>query len=311
MRLRWRILIGIMLLPLGTVLYLHWFTTPDLFTASYKGQTLKGWLHTLCFSAPTAKDHQDAIVAVRVLTTNNLPELVSWLGFDPTEKDTAGRYAARQVKSYWRASNVGYKIETWFPDRANDNAEVARTVLEVLGPEAIAVLPQLEEFSRSPKYHVSVAAFLVLRHWGTNALPVLLRGMSDATNLRRAAAIETFAFLASHDRTNFGVAMPVLLGCMDSKDPKVVCAATKALALLELEPDRSVSVLVASLSRPEPEVRAGAVAALGHFSGFANQATPEVRRLLTDPVKGVRVEATNALRQIMPAASAPTPAQGR
>jgi HEAT repeat protein len=121
----------------------------------------------------------------------------------------------------------------------------------------------------------------------------------------------------SHAATTLGLigpaarqAVPSLLRGLPNtnRDLEFRLQCILALGRIRAEPERVVPALMKSLSESlsdaDVRIRAFSTGALGQYGPDAGSAVPLLTNLLQDPNPNVRLEATNALKRIDPAAVA-------
>jgi HEAT repeat protein len=228
-----------------------------------------------------------------------VPTLVSWLGYESGQRDAKIYRALR-----WLPRSVRLALENGpLADRKQLQAETAQIALTTLGPElgdeAASAMPQLAKLVNSTNDVIAERATSVAERLGTNGLAILLPVAADESNPRHHGALVAIDFMF-YLGTNGSPALPTLVRCTQSKDPKTVRIAAQALGHFKIQPATSVPALVAVLSNSDPKARAWAAAALGRFGPTAKPATPSLIQILLDPALEPRQEATNALRKIAP-----------
>ena len=170
----------------------------------------------------------------------------------------------------------------------DSNPEIRRTAAESLGkigdPSSVSgVLPLLTD----PVTAVRAAAAQALGRIATPEHEAVIAGLGRSLadpdeRVRQAAALAIGDIEPSPSQLT---SVPDLLRVSD-----VRVRRTTVRALLALDTGKAVDWLLPLLEDPDPEVRQGAVAALG-FSGDARAATALWKRLVQDPSPAVRAEA--------------------
>ena len=100
--------------------------------------------------------------------------------------------------------------------------------------------------------------------------------------------------------TNGRPAVPVLLDCVRQDDLRLKSAAFRTLAILRLEPEVVVPLLVGELTNRNHDIRSASARALAGFGGDARAAVRALSEALADPDADVRGAATAALGEIAP-----------
>jgi HEAT repeat protein len=113
--------------------------------------------------------------------------------------------------------------------------------------------------------------------------------------------IEVWSFCMGSTATN---AIPSLLRGVTNANNSVRSQSIMALGRIHAEPELVVPQLTKSLSDPDKTVRWVAAAYLGDFGADAKQAMPTLFESLTDTDQFVREAATNSVKKIDPEAAA-------
>jgi HEAT repeat protein len=194
----------------------------------------------------------------------------------------------------------------WADENTGDlKANLAAAAFSRLGPDAQPAIPVLVKMMNdSARFHDACRATWILARIGEAALPHLLANLAD-TNAMTRRLTATLLGQVSTLKTNANSAVPLLVQCLQDKDHGLRYRAAETLGRLALHPELVVPALTncldESASRP---LRVSAIRSLGQYGKQAIPAMPVVLSALADPDGLVRETATNALRQIVPAAPA-------
>lgn len=142
--------------------------------------------------------------------------------------------------------------------------------------------------------------FQILGAQAQNALPELLAILSRCrTSDDLCSVIESISWIGPTAEP----AIPAVVRVARSGGQPERFIACRALARIARQPEISVPFLTDQLSHSDRNVRQLAADALVKFTTNAISATPDLIKLLDDPVTAVRQTATNSLRRIDPAAA--------
>ena len=236
----------------------------------------------------------------------------AWMPKGPREPEYAGR-----TLTQW--------LERWENNRGNHDVwnECADAIRQI-GTNGFPLLLQMLEAPEEPwrsqvnvlvqraglagsvvkddsfKKWMARDAFQMLGAQGENALPELLAILSRCrTSDDRGFVIESISWIGPAAEP----AIPALVNVARSGGQIECYFVVRALFRIARQPEISVPFLTHQLSNSDRWARQRAADALGKFTTNAISATPELVKLLDDPITTVRETATNALRRIDPAAA--------
>jgi HEAT repeat protein len=177
--------------------------------------------------------------------------------------------------------------------------ERAATALGFMGPAAQPAIPILILATNDERWYVRNAAQATLmRLRGESVLPLIeeLKDTSDPIRWYERA------MLVSDFRTNAEPAIPYLIDALGTSNDIILGHAALALGKIRREASVCVPALISLLSSPSVSTRQKSLYALGEFAAAAREAVPAITRCLGDSDSWVRMEATNILLAIAPAA---------
>jgi HEAT repeat protein len=191
-------------------------------------------------------------------------------------------------------NNTGYGGVAFLKERA-------ATALGVMGPAAQPAIPILTIATNDGRWYVRNAAKMALmRLQGESVLPLIddLKDTSDPIKwYERAMLVCEFG-------TNAEPAIPFLIAALGTSNDIVLGHAAIALGKIQRQPNVCVPALIPLLSSPSISTRQKSLYALGEFGQASKEALPAIMRCLADSDPWVRIEATNILKTIDPAAAA-------
>jgi HEAT repeat protein len=193
-------------------------------------------------------------------------------------------------------------------------------VLEELGPAAEAAIPALVQVLADTDKGVQDAARQALARIGWAAVPSLIRVLHSPSPFPSNAVHTLILMRTFGGDPPAGVASKILdalVESLNSRNSEVKVLAAMGLAMLRLDPTRSVPVLVGLLKDDLPPVRCFASVGLGRMSHSARGAMPLLAAALEDPDSDVRSAAARAIQEMRatmpqepPAASDPNGLRG-
>ncbi len=127
---------------------------------------------------------------------------------------------------------------------------------------------------------------------GAFALPALVRGLRTRDAQARGLAAIAIAKYGARARP----AVPALVAALDTQDRRCLRMLGNALAVVDSR------ALIAAVQHERPEIRRGAVYAIGSLGKGGRAAAPALLRALEDPDEQVRRAAREALKAIGPLA---------
>jgi HEAT repeat protein len=272
-------------------------------------------------------DHEDAFVRLAAANTlfhmnpardDAFGVLVGGLrAFDGRFRDAIDGWGANSAK--YEGVDMVERDGRRFRNRETGMRMTAARYLAALGPAAAPAVPELISAlqSRSAAAAAAADALAAIGPDAREAVPVLLHVLakeSGSLELRAAAALGRIGVAASDlpelsrllaiDQSNavytaFESAPPVAathLGALvSSGDPVAAHNATYALGAMGPRAASAVPALTMALQREPPQVRAGAVLALGKISAGDPAVLAAIRERLNDSDERVRSNARNVL----------------
>lgn len=292
---RYKVLLALAGAALCAVLIGSLSREPGVFGKTYEGHTLEYWTRQV-YRGDDQHEREKTLLPIRALCSNNLPELVAALDYDPYPRE----WKLRNNLSWLPGGLRGWLISNGpLADRRHKHIVTATAALAVLDDEAAPAIPRLEILTRSTNDTISMAAFNMLVCIGTNGPPRLLAAMADETHPQRLLTIESFdAFWFRFTKEVRTSAVPVLVRCLQSTNSRIARAAASTLGTLKTDPAKSVPALIDALQNPDTETRKSVIFALGPFDATAGPAVPALLNACLDTNRDVRYEATNTLRRI-------------
>ncbi len=278
----------------------------------YKGRTLTEWLLDYSpqgFYPPRsyvpsrrAADRREAAEAVRQIGTNALPWLVKWIRYEG-DRSSINRLREAAVPKVPPSAEGSFMVRRLLTDKAGLRAGAAVAGFEILGAQARPAVPGLARVLEESKAVESAdRAMICLAVIGTDGLPPLLATVTNQAKPGRVRGLGTryIAYLAAQIKTNANPAVPVLVQCLEDRDPQVAQEAAIALGELAIEPGVTGPALTNALRNSDRLVRCLAAQSLGRFGRRAGAGVPALVNALNDAESVVREAATNALREIDP-----------
>jgi HEAT repeat protein len=187
-------------------------------------------------------------------------------------------------------------------ERAHSLRRSAADALRDLGSGAAAAAPALVETLRdNDKRYGAIHALTSI---GEAAIPALIAGLSDESELLRSRALRTLGFIGSTARN----ALPSIVSALEDPAAKVRIQAIFALSCLAPLPETAFLGVVRSLEDQDESVRSAAISALDKLGPDAAAATPALILALEKGNADERVDILNSLAAIGPGASTAAPA---
>jgi HEAT repeat protein len=283
------------------LLLLRWAGQPR-----YKGKTLSQWLdqgEPLWAVSNRVSPEQE--VAIKKMGPKALPYLLEWLDDEPWLN-------SRRLMKILNSSPAWFKTSRWpgrLMQKAQDNelhsefrAAASANALRILGPGARPAIPALIRIFRAQRHWYSTYRVgEVLANHGADSLPGLLNMLSDPSFSNHLAVVQVIGRM--HDLGPAGVpAIPILCGYLESSDARLCVASVEALATLRLCPEKSVPVLVHSLTKAiessDLTLARKSAEALAQFGESASNAVPALCDALKVPDGITTEEAARALGRI-------------
>jgi len=255
---------------------------------TYQGRSLSAWLQ-IYGSHPT--DHQtsaDAEDALRHISTNAIPFLLEWIGYEPSPFRMKIEELFDKLPDRWRPQWV---------DRPGNRSFAAAVAFAVLGTAGSKAIPELtKQAITATNEQGTQRATIALGGIGPPALPALLGILTNTQIQGRFFAIEAIPNLG----TSALPALPTLIQCLDDPQVEVACAAADALGRLALAPAATIPALTNLLQSADPARRAYAARGLGGFANAASSIVAQLRHALLDSDQLARDEARRASDAIAP-----------
>jgi hypothetical protein len=282
------ILFGCGLLIGALLLGLWWPREP-----AYAGRSLSDWVETYAklrnMTVPTQTTAlAEAAEAIQKIGTNAIPHLLVWIRAD---------------KGYYqRSALLGTVVRlpewAWEMNRGT-NLPLCICVPDAfgaIGSSAGSAVPELTHLANATNNDVTAYhSTLALGQLGNAGLAPLLDMLTnEQENIRHNAYIAIRS-----QGTNAAPAVPILVANYNRLGEPM---AASTLGFLAVKPDLVVPALTNRLGDPRVPVRRAAIIALGRFGPQAKVATSALIKALQDRILEVRKQATNALRNINPAA---------
>jgi ribosomal protein L7/L12 len=267
----------------GTCVWLGtWSSEPQ-----YQGRRVSAWVRDL--QGKSAADREKAEAALRQIGTNALPVLRRQLHL----QDSALKLAL--VRFVWRQDRV--RLRVMLARGWNVRAALA---CGILGPGAQPLIPDLLELSKRDfvGFEVAVSA---LSQIGEAAIPQLKVALTHRNASVRQAAARALGAIGPKARD----AVPTLIQSLHDADSQVRLNASAALGAIGVGSPEVVGALAAALGDSNSDVRDNVVDALGQLGLQAKAAVPALLKMLSDPEELVRIDSSNALETITPAALPP------
>lgn len=248
----------------------------------YKGHPLSYWV--MLHDTDKDAERREAIDAIG---TNGIPFLLKWMQHEPPKPGT-GLSILRQIP--WAKAKQ---------DKRADLAEGSDSALRQLGTNAASAAPTLISLLHATNAPTTSArAIRVLANIGNSGFAPLVSAIQDPHYPLRVYALNVFGV-----RRHFGSnAIPVLIQCLsDTNDAEIPPLAILALYKNHSAPELAIPALEhCVVAASDPDTRALAVNALTFYKETAKSALPALTNALTDPNPRVREAATNAILRIAP-----------
>ena len=249
---------------------------------SYEGRQLSGWL---AFAKGTPDQQLQAQAAITKIGTNGIPFLLKWIEHRPSNWSWKDRVSRLRKGRFYRWIPAWAKGET-----EDDRADAAPAAFRVLGPTAVAAIPQLMTIAINSEGRSGQQACEALGAIGTIALPALVEIITNKPiSTTRGAAIYYIGTLG----TNAAPAVAALLACLQGDNIHTVREAVIALGQIKARADLVVPALTSLLEKtpifPDTTVSESdrgyfhyqVAYAIGEFGEAAHTAVPALIRGLT------------------------------
>ena len=176
-----------------------------------------------------------------------------------------------------------------------DRETRAKEAIRSIGTNAVPYL------ARAMNQHDSSFANLRIKTW--NSWPFLQRHFSRPVSpleIRREAVRTLQEFVSRYPKTSFEGIVPALVKALRDADSelRIIAVSTLGTIAIQHQSQSALAALVVALDSPHEEVRRFAAGQLDQGNQAQSEALPAVRRRLSDPSVGVRIEAALALFQI-------------
>lgn len=273
---------------------------------SYKAKTLSQWLDQggpMSAFGPRVSPEQE--LAIRHMGPKALPYLVRWLDDEPWLNP-------RRLLKILKFSPARFQTSRWpgrLMQKAQDNelhselrATAAANALKVLGTGVRPAIPELIKIFRAQRHWYSTYRVgEVLAKLGSDALPGLLKMLSDPAFSNRVAVVEVVGRM--HGLGTAGApAVPILCGYLETSDSRLRSASIEALGALKVCPEKSVPALVLSLTNAmlisDAIIARKSAESLAQFGANASNAVSALCDALKDTDGITTEEAARALGSI-------------
>jgi hypothetical protein len=208
----------------------------------------------------------EAEEAIRAIGTNALPFVVKWLHFEQAHSSVRLFYSLRLNRLSQPLRDGMHAMA--FKELARRRAQRAYYVLQILGPQASPVAPDLLRLcNNSAEPDTAYRCFAALGALGTNALPQLMQVIRDANHPYRGVAVRQVEEVLQKASPS-SIQFPVLLQCLRDRDTSLVTLTCMLLG--RAGPNQAaVPFLQTNLLSPDPAVRVAASNALIAISSTA------------------------------------------
>lgn len=278
MRGRYQVLLAVLGVVVVVMAILFWSSPRPrgVFAAKYEGHTLTYWVEKYRSARESfhgdlpqmRKMAQEAEIAIRVLSSNNAPELAREL-----------KYISHAERDYSIKDSISRASDEPLADRPEERARAAETALFLLGPEAAPAIPELETLILGTNNHVAARAAELLPWLGTNSVPWLLTLMADDKHPRQAYASGIFRYMTQRLQTNTSAAaLPVLLRGLQSTNLAVALAAADSLGEMQQQPEVCIPALTNALTNADSFFRMEVTNALDKFRQSARVAQSQGKK---------------------------------
>jgi HEAT repeat protein len=244
-------------------------------------------------------------------TKTALPELISMLDDPAPEVRTIASFAIGKIGPDGAPAIPALQRLTTNSPAANPSWKFSpysqalpAFALGAMGPVARSALPQIELLRKDSDLSVRASAevaFIKISGHGLDAIFEALKNPSGSTNWLFAA--EAILFLG----TNGAPAIPFLISALQNTNANVQEKALGALSAIHMSPETTIPAVLplVSATNTNNRIRDRALSVLHNFgpSGRGIVPTSTLLQILQDPDEDIRRCATNALRQIDPAAT--------
>lgn len=297
MRPRRVILVSIVALLFGAACYLLFAPARQPY---YKGKPYTFWLeqqqasYTFQPGALGARfyDIRDLQNATLEADTNAIPYLLRWIAYEPSPWAEKLRYRYNRFKA--RNAPPGTTPTNLWNNKKIIRAARTPEAFRVLGRKAEPAISELARLAANPNTNIAMRAIRALSYVGPNGLPPVLGIITNRAPCYDYAIVQLRQF-GGYARP----AVPVLIQCLSDTNLAVVDQAAQALGQMQFDDAVVVPALAQTLKHPSPQGRMSIIQVLRWFGYRAQPAAAALRNAaLNDPDLGIRVSATNALRQL-------------
>ena len=232
----------------------------------YQGKKLSLWLQQMQ-SAPDIESPawQESVRAVRQIGTNALPRLLAPLqATDPKWKTEMVDWVRQVLNKDLSHRLIGH-------DRQR-----SLLALQVLGPVARPLIPELAAMITNVNPDIADSAFLALSRMGVSeCVPPLVLTLTNGSAILRPASVVSLGSM----RGTAADAVPALVTALEDKNESLRAEAARALGMVGRNPKLAVPALTRALSDTNVLVVRSAAVALGVFGLDAESALPALRSL--------------------------------
>ena len=158
----------------------------------YQGRSLTAWLRG--FESDVIQARWQSAEAVRQIGTNALPWLIIRLGHKPITQESWWRHTLRD----WLSKQSFIKVNLPWPD--NERFETL-AALDALGSAARPALPAVEKLLHETP--PDARALIVLARLGPDAVPVLIKGLTNNDRVVRLGSRASLDMLQDHSEILF------------------------------------------------------------------------------------------------------------
>ncbi len=296
MRAKRPLFLGAFAVGIGLIVYLSLRSDEP----RYGGRSLHSWLNQLeggtladrrnpwgaenglswaVFPNRTPKQ-MEAAKAIRALGTNAMPYLLSDLSAQGSSRHYLWEHLKNVVQTKWFKQTPS-PAEPTNAERVRWKAALG---LEVLGPDAVSIVPQITPLlqSTSSDSAAKSAAYL-LGGMGAVGIAVLTNAVNSSNEWTALSAIWSMAQHRSAADTNW---IPLLIEACTRKTNSTYWPlgglGVWAIGEIRLDPERCIPFFTKMLSASDPNVRSQAASSLGKFGKDAAVAVPLLKELAKD-----------------------------
>lgn len=242
----------------------------------YGGRTISEWLLTDRQQNGQTEERKFAILH---MGSNCLPYLIKATQVDSLNLDNQ---LSQQQVEVWR-TNLLRKMN-------------AMDAFATLGRQASPAIPELIRLSREGATEGNrLAAISVLEVLEKDGFKAILEIASDTSHPQRGDAIFEIGTMHHEINATSLVAVPILMKCLNEKDPKIISSAAVALGNLGVQAETVVPALTNLMRNGNAQIRASVLYAFQSWPEAGALYAPTLITALGDADLEVRQAATNAL----------------